>query len=160
MPNLRKLLVGLFVCSSMLAQETPPPSHMLTSSDLNAQGAELLQQARASQFGFAAKVLLDRPDSNIQVTVRLKSGQGEWHRDDADILIGVEGTAQIITGGQIVHGRETAPGEMRGDGVQGGTTQPFGPGDTLRIEPRVAHQMLLAPGTTVRYMAVKVHAAR
>ena len=113
-------------------------------------------KARKADAGLAFEVLLKRPESNIQMAVRVKSGQGEWHRDDADILIGVEGSAQIITGGEIVNGKETAPGEIRGDGVRGGTTQPFRAGDFVRIEPKVAHQVLLAPGTTFRYIAVKV----
>lgn len=159
--NLRNLFLCFCISSGvLLAQQAIPPAQMLSADASKVQYAELLRQARASQSGVAAKVLLDRPDSNIQITVHVKSGQGEWHRDDADILIGVEGTAQIVTGGEIVNGKGTAPGEMRGDGIHGGTTQPFGPGDTIRIEPRTAHQMLLAPRTTVRYMAVKIHAAR
>ena len=142
---------------AVAAAQAPLPSQTLDAASLNAKAAALLQQARSTSAGLASEVLLKRPESNIQMAVRVKSGQGEWHRDDADILIGVEGSAQIITGGEIVNGKETGPGEIRGDGVRGGTTQPFRAGDFIRIEPKVAHQVLLAPGSTFRYMAVKVH---
>lgn len=149
-------LVALTACMPMLAQ-TVPPSQTLDPAALHATADELLTKARSDPQGIAFAVLLTRPDSAIQVAARVKSGQGEWHHDDADILIGVEGSAEIITGGEIVNGKETAPGEIRGDGVKGGTKQPFRAGDVIRIEPQVAHQVLLAPGATMRYMAVKVH---
>ena len=150
-------VVFSLLMAAVAAAQAPPPSQTLDAASLNAKAAALLQQARSTPAGLASEVLLKRPESNIQMAVRVKSGQGEWHRDDADILIGVEGSAQIITGGEIVNGKETAPGEIRGDGVRGGTTQPFRAGDFIRIEPKVAHQVLLAPGSTFRYMAVKVH---
>lgn len=154
---LTKVLLSFLVAGTVAAQ-APPPSQMLDAASLKAKAAALLPQAQSAPSGIASDVLLKRPESSIQIAVRVKSGQGEWHRDDADILIGVEGSAQIVTGGEIVNGKETGPGEIRGDGVRGGTTQPFRAGDFIRIEPKVAHQVLLAPGTTFRYMAVKVRA--
>ncbi len=154
-----KLVLSLLM-AGVAAAQAPPPSQTLDAAFLNTKAAELLLQARSAPAGIAYEVLLKRPESNIQTAVRVKSGQGEWHRDDADILIGVEGAAQIVTGGEVVNGKETAPGEIRGDGVRGGTTQPFRAGDFVRIEPKVAHQVLLAPGTTFRYMAVKVRVAQ
>lgn len=158
---IRKLLLcSCMYCGTLLAQQSIPPTQTLDSAFLNAQAAELLKQAQTAQYGIGSKVFITRPESTVQMAVRVKSGQGEWHHDDADILIGVEGSAQIILGGEIINGKDTAPGEIRGDGVQGGTTQPFKAGDVIRIEPQVAHQVLLAPGTTFRYLAVKVKAAK
>ncbi len=157
----RRVLLSTFAfCGTLLAQQSIPPTQTLDNAFLQAQAAELLTQARTAQFGIASKVYITRPESTVQMAVRVKSGQGEWHHDDADILIGVEGSAQIILGGEIVNGKETAPGEIRGDGVRGGTTQAFKAGDVIRIEPQVAHQVLLAPGTTFRYLAVKVKATK
>lgn len=154
----RVLLLSLMTGS--LAAQSVPPSQLLSATSLKDTAAALLLKARPSEAGVASDVLLTRPESSIQEAVRVKSGQGEWHQHDADILIAVEGSAQIITGGELVNGKETAPGERRGDGVRGGTTQAFKAGDYIRIEPRVAHQVLLAPGTTFRYMAIKVRAAQ
>lgn len=150
----------LLLCAGVAAAQAIPPTQTLDAASLKAKAAELLLKARSADAGIASEVLLQRPESNIQEAVRVKSGRGEWHRDDADILIGVEGSAQIILGGEIVNGKETAPGEIRGDGVKGGATQAFKAGDFIRIEPKVAHQVLLMPGTTFRYMAVKVRAVQ
>jgi mannose-6-phosphate isomerase-like protein (cupin superfamily) len=139
-----------------LAAQTVPPSEVVNAATLRSTGNELLQKASAARDGVASKVLLTRPDGSEQLAVRVKSGQGEWHHDFADVLIVLEGQGQIVTGGEIVDGKEIAPGEIRGDGVQGGKVQPFRAGDTIRIEAQVPHQLLLAPGHTIRYFAVKV----
>ena len=140
-------------------ERAPVSTQTLSAASMNSKAAELLIKARSLPSGVASETLLKRPESNIQMAVRVKSGQAEWHRDDADILIGVEGRAEIVTGGEIVGGKPTSDAEIRGTDIQGGTKQPFGPGDYVRIEARVPHRMVLAPGSTVRYMAVKVSAA-
>lgn len=144
----------------LVAQTSAPPSEMITATTLRATGDELLKQARAAKDGIAFKVLLERPDGQEQLAVRVKSGQGEWHHDFADILIGLEGEAEVVTGGTVVNAKETMPGEQRGDSVQGGKRQPFRAGDAIRIEPQTAHQVLLKPGATFRYFVVKVRTGR
>ena len=146
------------VASSLVAQTATPPSEMITAATLRSTGDDLLKQALASKDGIAFKVLLTRPDGAEQLAVRVKSGQGEWHRDFADVLIGLEGEAEVVTGGSVVNAKDTAPGEKRGDGVSGGKRQPFHAGDAIRIEPGVPHQMILKPGSTFRYFVVKVRA--
>ena len=83
-----------------LPSQTIPPSQMLDHAALHAKGEELLNKARTAPDGIAFEILLTRPDGNIQMAARVKSGQGEWHHDYADVLIGVEGSAEIVTGGR------------------------------------------------------------
>jgi mannose-6-phosphate isomerase-like protein (cupin superfamily) len=137
-----------------VAQQTAP-SELFDSKTLNATAADLFAQARAAKTGIAYKILTVHPDGNEQLTVRVKSGQGEWHHDYADILIMLEGEAQMVTGGTVVNGTEK-DGEIRGDSVTGGKVQPFHAGEMIRIEPQVAHQMLLSPGASVKYFTVKI----
>lgn len=146
------------VAPPLVAQTATPPSEMVTAATLRSTGDDLLKQARASKDGIAFKVLLTRPDGAEQLAVRVKSGQGEWHRDFADVLIGLEGEAEVVTGGTVVNAKDTAPGEKRGDGVSGGKRQPFHAGDAIRIEPGTPHQMILKPGSTFRYFVVKMRA--
>jgi len=149
------LLFALAAPLMSVAQQVPP-SQMIDAKTLRATGDDLLKQAKVAKDGIAYKILLNRPDGNEQIAVRVKSGQGEWHHDFADVMIVLEGHARVVTGGEVINGKETAPGEIRGDGLKGGTTQEFGPGDTIRIEAQVAHQILLAPGATFRYFVVKL----
>lgn len=143
-----------------LVSQTVPPSELVNAATLRSTGDALLQEARASKDGIAFKVLLTRPDGSEQLAVRARSGQGEWHHDFADVLLVLEGEGQIITGGEIVNGKQTGPGEIRGDGVKGGKAQPFRTGDVIRIEAQAPHQLLLAPGHTIRYFALKVKTSK
>ncbi len=151
----KSVLLPLLLALPLAAQQVPP-SEMIDAKTIRMTGDELLKQAKVAKDGLGFKVLFNRPDGNEQIAVRVKSGQGEWHHDFEDVLICLEGEGQIVTGGKVVNGKETAPGEIRGDSVSGGKVMHFGPGDVLRIEAQVPHQVLLAPGGTIRYFAVKI----
>ena len=52
--------------------------------------------------------------------------------------------------------RTTAPGEVRGPSVKGGTAQELKAGDVVHIPANTPHQMLVAAGDTVTYFVVKI----
>ena len=66
----------------------------------------------------------------------------------------------MLTGGQLVDQKTTAPGEIRGKSVQGGTRQELKAGDVVHIPAGMPHQMLLSDGDTVTYFVVKVEESR
>ena len=66
------------------------------------------------------------------------------------------GAVTMIYGGELVDGKSTAPGEIRGASIKGGTEAVLGPGDVLHIPAKTPHMMKLAPGKTVTYFVVKV----
>lgn len=51
----------------------------------------------------------------------------------------LEGTATFVTGGQIVDGKITAPGEIRGMDVVGGETRKLVKGDVVVVPPNTPH---------------------
>jgi hypothetical protein len=147
----------------LMAQQPAPsaqvlPSMLFDTKMLSATTDELMAKAKTSPYGLGVKILVTRPDGNEQFVVRTKTGQGEWHHDYVDVMVLLEGEVQVITGGTVVNGTEKN-GEVRGDSVTGGTTQTFHAGEMIRIEPQVAHQMVLAPGATIKYFAIKIKAA-
>ena len=50
---------------------------------------------------------------------REAAGQGEVHVQDADVIYVLDGSATFVTGGALVEPHETAPGEIRGRGIEG-----------------------------------------
>jgi uncharacterized RmlC-like cupin family protein len=60
----------------------------------------------------------------------------------------------------VVGARVVSPGEHRGGRIEGGATRELGPGDLLVVPAGVPHQYLLGVGDTLRYLTVKVRAAR
>jgi uncharacterized protein GlcG (DUF336 family)/mannose-6-phosphate isomerase-like protein (cupin superfamily) len=73
---------------------------------------------------------------------REQPGEVEWHARDTDIMYVVEGKATVVTGGENVNSRHTAPGEIRADSIKGGVTHRLSPGDVLVIPNGLPHQFV------------------
>lgn len=73
---------------------------------------------------------------------REKPGEVEWHARDTDIMYVVAGSATVVTDGEMVNNRHTAPGEIRADSIKDGVTHKLSPGDVLVIPNGLPHQFI------------------
>ena len=86
---------------------------------------------------------------------RMGPGQVEVHEKETDILYVVEGDATIVTGGTMVGGRQTGPGQLRGTDVKGGESRHFQKGDVIVIPAGIPHWFKdVSP--TINYLTIKV----
>jgi mannose-6-phosphate isomerase-like protein (cupin superfamily) len=136
------------------AQGSAGGVHVWRSSDIMAKGKVLAQKLDAQKV--ANETLATEGNRTFMVAHREGSGLAEWHEKQADVIVISAGQITMVYGGTIVDGKTTAPGEMRGPSIQGGTEAKLGPGDVLHIPAKVAHQMKLAPGAKVTYFVTKV----
>src|SRR5581483_8392988 len=83
--------------------------------------AKHLQEAAARGDGSASETLAMYPHHYTMLAFRRSSGGGELHQHFADIFFILDGHATVVTGGQLTGQKTTAPGEMRGKSVEGGT---------------------------------------
>ena len=114
------------------------------------------QKLVPSANGLTSQYMLAEPKSGTSmITSRDKSGLSEIHADWIDHIFVQEGGATMILGGTITEPKETGPGETRGSGVTGGKSFAMRPGDYVYIPAKTVHQMVLAPGQTIRYAVVK-----
>jgi mannose-6-phosphate isomerase-like protein (cupin superfamily) len=143
----------MLLLSLVLAVTSPEP---YATARLLEQAKPLVAQATASKEGVAVLVLQKHPGSFTEIVVRVKSGQAEQHAEWADFMIALEGEATIVVGGELVGGKETKPGEIRGPEIRGGERYRLAPGEMLRIPPGVPHRALLADGTTCKYLVLKL----
>ena len=95
-------------------------------------------------------------NSSMELIRREASGLAELHQTKADVLVVREGEATLIEGGSIPHAKVTQPHELRGDSITGGARHTLGAGDLIHIPAGVPHQILLAPGKSLTYIAVKI----
>src|SRR5215216_1859606 len=116
------------------------------STDIQAKGKTLSQKLDAHKV--ASEVIATEGNRTFMVAHREGSGIAEWHERQADVMFISAGSVTIVYGGTIVDARTTAPGEMRGPSIRGGTEARLGPGDVLHIPAKVPRQMILAPGAT------------
>jgi mannose-6-phosphate isomerase-like protein (cupin superfamily) len=155
------LLIFSVGASAPIVAQTPPvksgPGIDRTSSaQMEEQAKKLLADALKSPAGSASATLESYPGHYTMLTVRTQSGGAEMHANFNDIFFVVDGEATEITGGSIVDGKESAPGETRGTRVEGGTSTPMRKGDVIHISPHTPHQIILAPGKSFTYFVVKV----
>src|SRR5712671_6111094 len=103
---------------------------------------------------FYSQVMLSKHDGyQIINTIRDKDGQAEIHADWNDNLFVQEGQASFVTGGTAVDAKVTAPGEQRGTAIKGGATMTMRAGDYFFVPAGTPHQMKVAPGQRIRFIA-------
>lgn len=95
---------------------------------------------------------------SLMLIQRNGNGVVEVHMHKHDLIFVRQGSATLVTGGEVVNGKNTEPGEVRGDSIRNGTKRTMKAGDIIQIPATVPHQMLLNPGETVAYAAVKIDA--
>jgi len=100
-------------------------------------------------------LLLDTSGYKIDAGRREAPGEVEYHEGVVDVMRVVDGTATVITGGEIEDVREVGPGELRGKAVAGGTTHRLSAGDVLAIPNGVPHQFVEVSDPFL-YFVVKV----
>jgi mannose-6-phosphate isomerase-like protein (cupin superfamily) len=82
----------------------------------------------------------------------------EVHAHTTHYIHILEGQGTLTYGGNVMGGKETAPGETRGSSVTGGTAVALHAGDYLQIPAGLPHLFNAAPGTKLRYLVFNIKA--
>jgi glc operon protein GlcG len=83
--------------------------------------------------------LVETDGYKVHASRREGPGMSEVHVRDTDIIYVLEGTATIVTGGEVVDGKTTAPDEIRGASIRGGASQRLVKGDLFIVPNGVPH---------------------
>jgi quercetin dioxygenase-like cupin family protein len=86
---------------------------------------------------------------------RDKAGQVEVHEKETDVIYVVDGTATFVTGGTMVGGKMTGPGQLMGSDIKDGQTHHLSKGDVIVIPATTPHWFKEVP-QSVSYYVVKV----
>jgi mannose-6-phosphate isomerase-like protein (cupin superfamily) len=156
---MQRIIKSIFLTAFLLVSmgvnsQTMKPDHWTPAQLL--ERAKHLQQLAASGDGSASETLEKYPHHYTMLAFRSRDGGGELHKDYADLFYILEGHATLITGGDVVDAKTTAPGEIRGASVKGGSQQELRAGEVVHIPAGTPHQMLVASGDTVTYFVVKI----
>ena len=90
------------------------------------------------------------------VAFRNGSGEAELHEKLADLIIVRSRAGAVLIGGKMVGGKPSAPDEVRGTSIEGGTKYPIAAGDTLYVPANTPHQFVMEPGQSFTAMVVKI----
>jgi mannose-6-phosphate isomerase-like protein (cupin superfamily) len=99
--------------------------------------------------------LVTQPSLSILMAHRTEPGMVEVHDTETDTIYVLDGTATIVTGGTMVGGKVTAPGQRRGADITGGEPRQLVKGDVMVIPAGVPHWFKEVP-TSIDYYVVKV----
>jgi len=113
--------------------------------ELNEQQYEL---SRLGDFGSHYVLMVHREGD----------GPAEVHDGQTDFYVVQAGSGTLHLGGEVIGGKETDPGEIRGTSLRRAKTRKIAAGDVVNIPAKMPHQITLEKGETITYMIVKVHA--
>ena len=99
--------------------------------------------------------LVKAPDLTVLGAHRNGAGQCEVHDKETDVMYVLDGDATLVTGGKMVAGKVTAPGQWRGTGIEGGHAQHLTKGDVIVIPAGIPHWFKEVP-QSISYYVVKV----
>jgi glc operon protein GlcG len=99
--------------------------------------------------------LIETVDYKVHASHREGGGEAEIHALETDVFYVTSGSATFVTGGEMVDGREIAPGEIRGSGIVGGNERRIQAGDVIIIPRGIPHWFREVDGS-VDYYVVKV----
>jgi quercetin dioxygenase-like cupin family protein len=150
-------LLALVLLFSQAAAPTAKPAEKKAEQKAAAK-AEVVyvpaKEVEASMKKPGTKVF-DSPKYSIMAFRRTAAGEAELHEADTDIFYIVDGSATFVTGGTIVGGKQTAPGEIRGASITGGKTRKLSKGDVITIPKNTPH-WYSGVDSTLTYFIVKV----
>src|SRR6185436_4024954 len=99
--------------------------------------------------------LVTAPDLTVLIMHRASPGEVEVHDKETDTFYVLDGSATLITGGTMVGGKVTAPGQHRGKSITGGESRQLAKGDVIVIPAGIPHWFKEVP-RSIDYYVVKV----
>jgi glc operon protein GlcG len=118
----------------------------LASQNGRANGAAFFASAEVQERFRTGGLLLETPGYKIDAGRREAPGAPELHEGEVDVMRVVEGSATVVTGGEI-----------RADRIEGGKSQRISEGDVIAIPSGVPHQFVEVSDPFL-YFVVKVEA--
>ena len=144
-----KMKIVFGVCA-LLAASVLMVGEPAGSADVTYVGHEKVEAALAKGGSIVtAKDLL------VLGSHRTEAGHVEMHEKETDVFYIVDGDATFITGGKMVGGKLSKPGQWLGTDIQGGTVHHLSKGDVITIPAGVPHWYKEVPHS-VTYFVVKL----
>jgi mannose-6-phosphate isomerase-like protein (cupin superfamily) len=99
--------------------------------------------------------LVKASDLLVMGAHREQNGRVELHEKETDVFYIVDGESTFVTGGKMVGGKVTSPGQWQGTDIQGGQVHHLTKGDVIVIPAGNPHWFKDVPHS-VSYFVVKV----
>jgi mannose-6-phosphate isomerase-like protein (cupin superfamily) len=143
--------------SGALAQQgaTPPATVFMSDKDIMA----LVDKAKADRKGEAtvtAEPILLLAPYKAQLEYRPGNASASVHTEDAELMVVLQGTGNIVTGGTLVDGKQVNAYNMSGPSIAGGQDHSVVKGDMILIPANTPHQVTPSGGAPIVLMTMHV----
>jgi mannose-6-phosphate isomerase-like protein (cupin superfamily) len=152
-------LAGLatLIASNALAQQpAPPPMRtFMNNTDIMA----LIEKAKADRKGNAplvAEPILSLAPYRAQLEYRPGTSPAALHEKDAELMVVLEGTGNIVTGGKLVDEKRNNANNLGGSSISGGNSQAVVKGDMTIVPANTPHQVIPTGGAPIVLMTMHV----
>ena len=150
--------LGTTMASSALAQQAAAPPTRTFMNNKEIMG--LIDKAKADRKGDAPLVpepiLGLAPFYRAQLEYRPGISPAALHEKDAELMIVLEGTGDIVTGGKLADEKRTNANNLSGSSIAGGNSQAVVKGDMLIVPANTPHQVIPTGGAPIVLMTLHV----
>jgi mannose-6-phosphate isomerase-like protein (cupin superfamily) len=143
--------------SGALAQQAAAPTATVFMSDKDVMA--LVDKAKADRKGDApvtAEPILLLAPYRAQLEYRPVNAPAAVHTEDAELMVVLQGTGNIITGGTLVDGKQVNAYNLSGPSISGGQDHNVVKGDMVLIPANTPHQVVPAGGAPIVLMTMHV----
>jgi mannose-6-phosphate isomerase-like protein (cupin superfamily) len=140
-----------------VAQQPAPPTlqTFLNNKDIMA----LVDKAKADRKGDAplvAEPILLLAPYRAMLEYRPGISPAALHEKDAELMVVLDGTGNIVTGGKIVDEKRVNAANLSGPSIADGNTQAVVKGDMLIVPANTPHQVIPTGGAPIVLMTLHV----
>jgi mannose-6-phosphate isomerase-like protein (cupin superfamily) len=145
------------MASSAVAQQAAPSPVTVFMSNADIMG--LIDKAKADRKGDApvtAEPILLLAPYRAQLEYRPANAPAAVHEKDAELMVVLEGTGNIVTGGTLVDGKRVNANNFSGPSIADGTSHAVVKGDMILIPANTPHQVTPSGGAPIVLMTMHV----
>jgi quercetin dioxygenase-like cupin family protein len=144
------------VAAAALVAAAAPAVAVMPESTLG-PAAVLIPAERTRAAFEKGQPLVETDAYKVHASRREAPGMAEVHTQDTDIIYVLDGTATIVTGGKVVGSAESAPHEIRGRAIDGGSAQRLAKGDVFIVPNGVPHWFTEVQAPFLYYVVKVTH---
>jgi len=151
MKTVKYLIAGILLSLPGLAQDAAKVVYVPAK-----QMDVALHKLPLNNIGESEINLIERTPEHAAILLRRTlPGQAEVHEQQADAWYVIDGGCVFVTGGTVVNGAPSGPGEIRGASIAGGDEHLIAKGDFISVPAGVPHWVKKIEGKEIVYIVVK-----
>jgi mannose-6-phosphate isomerase-like protein (cupin superfamily) len=148
-------VIATTVASGAFAQQAAPLNTFMSNKDIMA----LVDKAKADRKGDAplvAEPILQLAPYKAQLEYRPGTSAAAFHEKDAELMVVLDGTGNIVTDGKLVDEKRVNANNLSGTSIAGGVTHAVVKGDMIIIPANTPHQVIPTGGAPIVIMTMHV----